>query len=83
MNRALFNELTWYVVLVSFRTNSGNIRQMRCTRNAEHVPENLRPGINDPRLTGPSIVSVWDLDNNGWRAFRWDAVISHEITDGN
>lgn len=79
MKQELFRDLTYGLVSVTFRTNSGGTRVMRCTRDLENVPENLRSGINDWRLMGPSIVAAWDLDNNAWRAFRWDSVISYEI----
>ena len=28
------------------------------------------------------VLSVWDLDNNGWRSFRLDSVTDYQVVEG-
>ena len=65
-------------VAVQFRTKAGTVRNMACTRRLEDVPDELRDGINTPKLNGPDIVCVYDHLIKEWRAFRWDSVIAFE-----
>lgn len=61
-------------VAVSFITKKGIARTMVCTRDLTRVPDDVKDGINDPKLNGDKIVAVYDFDNSAWRSFRKDAV---------
>lgn len=60
------------IVTVSFEKKDGTIREMLCTTLAEYLPE------MDGNSSQPSekLVTVWDLENSGWRSFRFDSLRS-------
>jgi hypothetical protein len=63
------------VVEVVFRKANGERRVMSATLNDAFLPEENR-GRSVLAETEASALSVWDTQNNGWRAFRVDSVIS-------
>jgi hypothetical protein len=82
MNAVLLADLeTFGFVTVTYTTNRGTVRVMHCTRRLADIPENVRSGINDPKLNGPLICCVYDWQNSGFRAFRWDSVIEWNSHD--
>ncbi len=65
-------------VIVTFTKVNGDKRVMTCTLNETVMP----PAKKDEPLTqkkvreiNPEVCSVWDVNAQGWRAFRWDNVI--------
>ena len=68
-------------VVVMFRTKLGKIRTMHCSRALQYIPENEHSGREDFKIIHDSIIGVWDFQNQAWRSFRKDAVISFEISD--
>lgn len=70
------------VTTVVFTKVDGTKREMNCTLLAEYLPEQpvtdkqqlLTEGLT--KAENPNTLSVWDLDNNGWRSFRVDSVKS-------
>jgi hypothetical protein len=63
------------VANVIFSKADGSERKMRCSLRAEDLPP-----VESSKIEGSSkkpsttVVSVWDLDNQGWRSFRIDSV---------
>jgi hypothetical protein len=68
-------------VTVKFKKVSGEERTMKCTLQESVIPPATK---EDPlsqkkvRAVSPEVCSVWDVDANGWRSFRWENVISIE-----
>lgn len=70
------------IVTVSFTKSDGTERTMKCTLIPEYIPvkpvaegqQLLTEGLT--RQENPNTISVWDLENNGWRSFRLDSVKS-------
>lgn len=60
------------VVTVVFKKKDGSTREMLCTT----LPSIL--GLSGDVYSEPSetIVTVWDLENEGWRSFKFDQLIS-------
>lgn len=64
---------------IVFTKSDGSERTMKCT-----LKESLLPVIDNKekaktKVENPDILSVWDLENNGWRSFRLDSIISAEV----
>jgi hypothetical protein len=43
------------------------------------MPNGVAPGQQllteaSPKAENPNTISVWDIENNGWRSFRLDSV---------
>ena len=80
----LLEQLKNGVVEVTFTKLNGDRRVMECTLLPHMLPE---PKKSDPlsqkkvREIDPRVVSVWDVNAGGWRAFRYERVES--IQDSN
>lgn len=79
----MLNHAEWHDVLkenvakVTFLKADGTLREMRCTLKSEYLPQMITEEgseVQRKRMQNESVVSVWDLDNNGWRSFRVDSV---------
>ena len=61
------------IVTVVFEKVDGTIREMQCTLNKEQMPPQLlteEQNAAKVRTENPDLLSVWDVENNGWRSFR-------------
>jgi len=66
-------------VEIDFQKVNGERRVMTCTLQESVLPENAETmqGAESVEKEKPNTaLSVWDVDNNGWRAFRWDSIFS-------
>jgi uncharacterized protein YndB with AHSA1/START domain len=59
---------------VTFEKVDGTTRRMRCTLIPSFLPEEYRNKAPMLTETTPLAISVWDLDNSGWRSFRVDSI---------
>lgn len=62
------------VVVVEFTKVNGEYRKMEATLKADMLPEAVKE-IEEkaaPRKKNEDALSVWDINANGWRSFRWD-----------
>lgn len=72
------------VLVVDFTKLDGDKRVMTCT-----LREDMKPAATkaDPlsqkkvREVSDTVVSVWDVNAQGWRSFRYDRVNSVDIVD--
>ena len=66
------------VVTVVFTKVDGTERSMKCTLLPEYMPENVAQGqhllTENTKVENPNTLSVWDIDNGGWRSFRVDSI---------
>ena len=63
--------LSTNVASVTFTKKNGEKRVMVCT-----TKQDLLPG-EPSKFAGPvsdSVLTVWDIENDGWRSFRFDTV---------
>ena len=60
------------IVEVTFTKVDGTERVMRCTLQPQYLPESIeKEGV---KVRNPDVQSVWDIDINAWRSFRFDSV---------
>jgi hypothetical protein len=67
------------VATVVFEKSNGELREMRCTLQASYLPPQepqlLQEGVTpNKRAENLNVLSVWDIENNGWRSFRMDSI---------
>lgn len=62
------------VVTVTFAKADGSLREMRCTLMPGSLPPQLLQ--ENTRKENLDVMSVWDVDANGWRSFRLDSIQS-------
>jgi hypothetical protein len=80
----LKNQLEQNVMIVDFTKLNGDKRVMTCT-----LREDMKPVATkvDPMSTkkvrevSDAVVSVWDVNAEGWRSFRYDRINSVDITE--
>lgn len=76
-----FSPLSTSALLVTFTKKDGTKRIMRCTTNLDMIPAEKHPkGEKTVSESAEKKVEtakrVFDLDNQEWRSFRYDSVIS-------
>lgn len=62
----LVEELKTGVFSIEFTKKDGTLRKMRCTLNSKYLPE---VETTSTRRQSENTVSVWSVDDNGWRSF--------------
>ena len=72
------------VVTVDFLKLNGDRRVMTCTLRSDIKPKATK---TDPitqtavRETAEPVVSVWDVNAQGWRSFRYERINSVDVVD--
>lgn len=70
-------DLRTNVCEVKFTKVNGEERVMRCTLEASALPPQLpleEGAMKTPRKENPDVMAVFDVEAQGWRSFRWDAI---------
>lgn len=62
------------VVTVTFEKKDGTERVMKCTLNPTMLPTTVVTEEKSPRTKNENVVSVFDVENNGWRSFTLRSV---------
>jgi hypothetical protein len=71
------DDLHNYVCAVKFTKKDGSIRDMLCTLREDRLPAQTDIEENiQKKKPNADVVSVWDIENEGWRSFRKDSVTS-------
>ena len=71
----MFHMLESGIVNVKFTKTDGTEREMKCTL-MEHVIKPHEKKTDREKKPNDSVISVWDVDKEGWRSFRFDSIIS-------
>ena len=58
---------------VVFKKTDGTERTMLCTLQETAIPIESRPK-GEVRKQNDDAIAVWDIEKQGWRSFRFDAV---------
>ena len=74
----LNKQLRESVLIVTFNKLNGDERVMTCTKDFKLIPESHRPKTDKEPPEGN--VTVWDINANGWRSFKYDRVT--KVTKG-
>ena len=80
----LKNQLEQNVMIVDFTKLNGDKRVMTCTLREDMKPHATKV---DPmsqkkiREISDAVVSVWDVNAEGWRSFRYDRINKVDIVD--
>lgn len=69
------------VVTVKFTKMNGELREMRCTLNDQFIPvtQETKEGVTKERKANPNVQAVWDIENDGWRSFRFDSITEFRV----
>jgi len=72
LNKTLREE----TLVVTFNKLDGAERVMTCTKSFDIIPEANHPKSDKPGKEGT--VTVWDVNANGWRSFKYERVTKVE-----
>ena len=71
----IMNMLKNNIVNVKFTKTDGSERDMRCTLMEAFIKPHDKKTDREKKVN-EDIVSVWDIEKEGWRSFRYDSIIS-------
>ena len=65
-------------VSITFIKSDGTERVLKCTLNSELITGKVTTEPKEPktatRKVSDEVLPVFDLENDGWRSFRWDSI---------
>lgn len=72
------------VITVSFTKADGTKRVMRCTKDANVIPEDaLNRIVNGHKAKAPAgVYRVWDIEKADWRSFKKERVLDWHVCEG-
>jgi hypothetical protein len=62
------------IVEVSFTKVDGSTRDMRCTLQEDYIKPSTTKVPSRTKVKSDDVLSVWDVDADGWRSFRFDSI---------
>ena len=72
------------IIGVKFTKADGTERTMKCTLLEGYIKPYERKTEDKERVVNDDIISVWDIEKDAWRAFRYDSLLEvHAVRDFN
>lgn len=69
------------VLAITFTKKDGSVRSMNATLMESVLPAKV-PEVTRTKTPNPNVVSVWSVQDEGFRSFRLDSVLSVNIQEG-
>ena len=68
------------VVNVLFVKKDGTERRLICTLKPDLLPvqTDLEEAVQK-KTPNPDVLAVWDIENKGWRSFRYDSILGYMV----
>lgn len=76
----LKNLLSLGTLQVTFTKKDGTERVMKCTTKPSCIPEDMQPIGESIIKENKEVLRAFDIENNGWRAFRIDSIKDFTLT---
>jgi len=67
------------ICTVRFTKANGEDRTMQCTLHPSYLPETQI--LTEKQNTNPQTITVWDIEQKGWRSFRVESVERFNTTE--
>ena len=67
------------VVGITFIKKDGSERLMQCTLSESKIPSEFAPKGSE-KAKSDEVLPVFDVENDGWRSFRWDSITKIEFS---
>lgn len=64
------------IVTVTFTKKNGDLREMVCTTISDYLPGSTDSNQQFSSVVSDSVVTVWDMEADAWRSFRFDSIKS-------
>ena len=74
----LLETLRKEIITLKFTKTDGSERIMKCTLRDDHL---VKEEKKTDRVKKPNdnVISVWDVDCNGWRSFKYESLLEVHI----
>jgi hypothetical protein len=72
----LRKELKEGVKTITFTKTDGTQRVLKCTLQESVLPQVDAAKTTTVKKQNDEALAVWDIENAGWRSFRFDSIIS-------
>ena len=69
------------IVDITFTKKDGSERILKCTLMESEIPTEKVPKGTE-KSKSDEVVPVFDIENDGWRSFRWDSIKQINFTLG-
>jgi hypothetical protein len=69
-------ELKEGVKTITFNKADGTQRVLKCTLQESVLPQVDASKATTAKKQNDDALAVWDIENAGWRSFRFDSIIS-------
>jgi hypothetical protein len=69
-------ELKEGVKTITFTKTDGTQRVLKCTLQESVLPQVDTTKSSTAKKQNDDALAVWDIENAGWRSFRFDSIIS-------
>ena len=69
------------VVDITFTKKDGSERIMKCTLMESKIPSEKMPKGTE-KTKNDEVLPVFDIENDGWRSFRWDSIRAIQFSIG-
>ena len=81
-NEYLKKTLFENVVNVLFVKKDGTERKLICTLKPDLLPvqTDLEEAVQK-KTPNPDVLAVWDIENKGWRSFRYDSILGYMVQE--
>jgi len=66
-------------VIIEFVKKDGSVRKMVCTLSESKIPAEKSPK-GSGKTQNDQVLAVYDVENDGWRSFRWDSIQKIELS---
>jgi len=63
------------IIEVKFKKTDGTERLMKCTLLPQYITPHENKTGREKKIN-EEVISVWDVEKEGWRSFRYDSVIA-------
>jgi hypothetical protein len=64
---------------ITFIKKDGSERLMWCTLDESKIPSEFAPKGSE-KAKSDEVLPVFDVENDGWRSFRWDSITNIEFS---
>ena len=64
---------------ITFIKKDGSERLMWCTLSESKIPSEFAPKGSE-KTKSDEVLPVFDIENDGWRSFRWDSIKKIEFS---
>jgi len=66
-------------ITIEFVKKDGSLRKMICTLSESKIPVEKSPK-GSGKTQNDQVLAVYDVENDGWRSFRWDSIQKIELS---